>query len=770
VESDGTGDIGSFDDTLSLRPASRSVGPEQQIGSYRLLQMIGEGGMGEVWLAEQWSPVRRRVAIKLIKAGMDTREVVARFEAERQALAVMDHPAIAKVFDGGSTPEGRPYFVMEYVPGLPLTQHCDRHRLSTVERLELFVGVCEGVQHAHQRALIHRDLKPTNVLVTDLDGKARTKIIDFGIAKAVVSPLTEKTLFTVAGVLIGTPEYMSPEQADPTPKGVDTRTDIYSLGVILYELLSGQLPFDSTQLRSLSYEELRRRLRDVDPPRPSTRLSALGLAAEQISERRQTNPEALRKRLEGDLDAIVMKALEKDPARRYGTASELAADIQRHIRDEPVLARPPSRTYKIRKYARRHALLLLGAGAVAASIAVGGVVATVALVQARRARAEEARQRALAEARLHAAEGYADKLFSDVAPRMTPLPGSTELRKRFISQSSDFLEQLGVGLNDEPRLRWLTARLEFALASLEANDINGTSLGHYTDAIKHAEHVQALLGSLPVGFPSPLERSLLAVQAEDLLVIATSGELQLQHIERMRSLAEAIPSQPEREKWVELALGRKGDCLRLMGRYAEAIPIWKAKLERYDAQNEKNPGQRSTLFGQLVAHSELSMSLAELDDLAGATEHAEMSFKLAKKMLDPNDVRLVLEDARTSVELGGLYLLGRRFSAGEKLIDAGLERFSWLMGRDPSNEVAWMHNAKALSVVGHRAFSAAQLTGVPKGEQLRLLSRAVGWWNRCRQFQEERPRATSPAKPGYGAFDCGGHNAESAQQMLEAAK
>src|SRR5215469_3420403 len=300
-------ELSGLEDTLSiereLHPGDRQVDAQDRIGPYRLVHSIGEGGMGEVWLAEQHEPVRRRVALKIIKPGMDTKQVVARFESERQALALMDHPAIAKVFDGGTTAEGRPYFVMEYVPGVPITEHSDKHRMSTAERLELFTQVCDGVQHAHQKAVIHRDLKPSNILVSLVDGKAQPKIIDFGIAKATGQRLTEKTLFTEVGSVIGTPEYMSPEQADLTRQDIDTRTDIYSLGVILYQLLTGALPFGSAELRASSYEELRRKLREVDPPKPSTKLATLGDAAVEAARRRETDPGSLRKQLAGDLDA-----------------------------------------------------------------------------------------------------------------------------------------------------------------------------------------------------------------------------------------------------------------------------------------------------------------------------------------------------------------------------------------------------------------------------------------------------------------------------------
>jgi non-specific serine/threonine protein kinase/serine/threonine-protein kinase len=321
---------------------------------YRLVTSLGEGGMGEVWLAEQVEPIRRRVALKIIKTGMDTREVVARFESERQALAMMDHPAIAKVFDAGKTPEGRPYFVMEYVDGVSITEHCDQHRLSTAERLELLAEVCDGVQHAHQKAVIHRDLKPSNILVTTVDGKAQPKVIDFGIAKAIGNPLSDRALLTEVGAVIGTPEYMSPEQADSTGQDIDTRTDVYSLGVILYQMLTSELPFSSKELRSSTNENLRRILREREPGRPSVRLSTLGGDAERVASERGTDAGSLARQLAGDLDAITLKAMEKDRSRRYGTATELAQDIRRHLRHEPVLARPPSRAYRARKWLRRH--------------------------------------------------------------------------------------------------------------------------------------------------------------------------------------------------------------------------------------------------------------------------------------------------------------------------------------------------------------------------------------------------------------------------------
>jgi predicted Ser/Thr protein kinase len=379
-------------------------GPGTKIGRYELLELIGEGGMGLVYLAQQQEPVKRKVALKIVKLGMDTRQVVARFETERQTLAVLEHPNIAHVFDAGTTETGRPYFVMEYVEGESITKYCDEQKLSIEQRLELFREVCEGVHHAHQKGIIHRDIKPSNILVSTNGDKAVPKIIDFGIAKAITQPLTEQTSFTKQGQLLGTPEYMSPEQAEMAYQDIDTRSDIYSLGVLLYELLAGAPPFDAKRFREGGIDHIQQVICQEEPRTPSSRLTSLGDKAKAVAESRRTQIITLTRRLHRELEWIPMKAMRKDRARRYRSASELADDIQNYLTGIPLIAGPESTIYRARKFVRKHAGSVASAALVAVVIVLGLVVSIIMGCRAEQARKQEAAVRAQVEQALVRAE------------------------------------------------------------------------------------------------------------------------------------------------------------------------------------------------------------------------------------------------------------------------------------------------------------------------------------------------------------------------------
>jgi serine/threonine protein kinase/tetratricopeptide (TPR) repeat protein len=576
---------------LNVTPGEKAG---DRVGHYKLLQQIGEGGCGLVYMAEQEEPVRRRVALKVIKLGMDTKSVIARFEAERQALAMMDHPNIAKVFEAGATETGRPYFVMELVKGIKITDYCDQNNLSTKDRLDLFIQVCQAVQHAHQKGIIHRDLKPSNILVTSRDGVPVPKVIDFGIAKATTDqPLTDKTLFTAFEQFLGTPAYMSPEQAEMSELGIDTRSDIYSLGVLLYELLTGKTPFDAEELLSKGLDAMRRTIREQEPERPSTRLSTM-LEGELTTTAKHRHTESIKlvHSLCGDLDWIVMKALEKDRARRYETVSGLANDVQRHLNCEPVVARPPSKLYEFQKTVRRHKFGFAAAGAVGAALLIGLAVSMSLL-----AKEKAARQRALAAER---EQGRLRELAQ--AKEQTALANErkaqTEAAKS--DQTAQFLKDMLQGVGPSVALGRDTTLLREILD-------------------KTAHRVAQDLGHQP-----DVQIELSATLADTYHELAEYTDMERMAREALRV---ARSSHPEESLAVADALGQLGDALMHLGVGDEAETCTREAI----ALERKLRGGESVR--EAAALYNLASVLRMKNDLTGAEEAARQALAMRRRML-----------------------------------------------------------------------------------------------------------------------------------------
>ena len=615
---------GQLPNAAPTQPDSAEVAeaPGARIGPYKLLQQIGEGGFGVVFLAEQTEPVQRRVALKVLKLGMDTRQVVARFEQERQALAMMDHPNIARALDAGATASGRPYFVMDLVKGQPIVAYCDQNRLPIAERLELFAQVCAAVQHAHGKGVIHRDLKPGNVLVATVDGRPLAKVIDFGIAKATSQKLTEKTLFTEHQQVIGTLQYMSPEQAAGS-LDIDTRTDVYSLGVMLYELLTGSTPFDERTLGAAMFGELQRLIREVDPPRPSTRLSAARETIAAIAAQRGVEPRRLGVLLRGDLDWIVMRALEKDRARRYETASDLAADVLRHLRGEAVVAAPPSAGYRLRKFVRRNRALVLASAATGTALFAG----VIAFAWQARITAEE-RDRAVAlqrdanEQRLlaedHArAESTARRRAEAITGFVTqalrsadPVHGGRQ-NATIVEAMQNAVRRIDGGvLRDEPQL---TAELLETIAEVLGDH------GRADEALPLAERALVLTRKLHTGPHAATARSLRTLG----FVTSQLGRYE-QALAINRELLAMLRQLPDGDdEALSTAQNNIATALAHLGRYAEAEPIMRQALATtvrlVGAESSEAANGKGTLGG-ILEH-------------LGQTEAAEALFREARATL-----------------------------------------------------------------------------------------------------------------------------------------
>lgn len=741
----------SRDSAVAAVPEPISEGPGTVIGPYKLLEQIGEGGFGVVFMAEQQQPVRRKVAVKVIKPGMDTRQVIARFEAERQALALMDHPNIAHVLDAGETSTGRPYFVMELIRGIPVTDYCDGNQLTSCERLELFLAVCQAVQHAHQKGVIHRDLKPANILVTLHDGTPVPKVIDFGVAKAMGQQLTEKTLFTNFAQMIGTPMYMSPEQAALSGLDVDTRTDVYALGVLLYELLTSTTPFDRERLRTAAYDEILRIIREEEPPRPSKRLSTLCKTLTEASAQRKTDPKRLGQSVSGELDWIVMKALEKDRRRRYDTASALAADLQRYLANEPVAACPPSSVYRFRKFARRNKAALVTAGLVAVALVVGilvsswqavratraetlaedrrqqaeheGQLARQAELQARQAFEDANRQRARAEENLLQTQKAVDDYFTMVSQsELLNVPGLQPLRKQLLEAAVRYYQEFVKQRADDPKLRAALAAAYARMARIRS------AIGSKSEAVADHEKARAIWEELRTAHPDNPEYA--AGLASTYLNIGyTQEERQMATGEAdytratvlLEELVRRFPARLDFQSALAQTYHNGGYLKLRLRNWAEAARLYGLALTIYEELRKKNPTSRD--YQSLLAQLQTDLGLLNLltKDMDQALRHYQVALKMREELVrqHPGVLDYLNYVGASHNHVGDVYRATRDLPAANAAYDRAIAIQEKLVGDNPTvtryrrylvnsyENLADIHNRAGRPVDARRLYEAA---------------------------------------------------------------
>jgi tetratricopeptide (TPR) repeat protein len=718
----------------------------QTLGRYKLLERVGEGGCGVVYVAEQTEPVRRRVALKVIKLGMDTKQVVARFEAERQALAMMDHPNIAKVLDAGTTDVGRPFFVMELVRGIRITDYCDQANLTTKERLDLFIKVCQAIQHAHQKGIIHRDIKPSNILVTLHDGVPVPKVIDFGIAKATEGRLTDNTVYTQLHQFIGTPAYMSPEQAEMSGLDIDTRSDIYSLGVLLYELLAGSTPFDPKELMASGIDAMRKTIREKEPVRPSTKLATLqGEELTTTAKRRSVETSKLAKLLRGDLDWIVMKCLEKDRQRRYETANGLAADIKRHLNNEPVVARPPSAAYKFQKAFRRNKLVFAAGTAIAAALALGIVGTSIGLIRAEQQRRAAEQSRQLAEQRFQSASRFVEDMFQKVAPEFSDLIGATKARQALAQTSVSFLESIRDAGGNDKAFQMELAALYGQLASALGNPLVPNSVGDYSNAMQFAQQSLAIIQTQQKKYPDDKELLQKLSQAHDRIGLTLTGlerpEEALSHFQRElelnRQLLDRYPDDPQAQRRLLLVNFRIGNVLaRSLGRAHEALerhylPYGKPLLDR-----ALDPAlDSSEVHMCYVAHFIVGVAEMQLDRPTNALPQFEQALQWKQILIDrePNDARSARDWSGIHAEIGTALILVGRSDEGMTNLQMAVDLAERMVARDPLNGSSQSLLIECLRKHAQGAANVARAAETAPGRRSELWQQAVQSLTRCQE-------------------------------------